>query len=349
MAAAALSALPGGGIGYPVGMDTDRPSHLRKVLRMDILMIESCCDAASMAARNGIYDDEFGTPYLDLVTGQVENISDSDGDEDDEPDWDRYLSFPTDIGRLEWPDVIEFAEGLENARHREELLRLANGCGAFRRVRDYIFGANDLALKHAWNWFETCKGRENIVDWLHDAGIEPDWGCDIFSPPELPNRRKEMLEIARDFVLAARGLPGVAQIALSGSLATDETNPVDVTFVVAVEDDMDLTPLAKLRRQLEGKTMALGDGRWSDVFLTDLAGTYLGRICPWKDCVPGIRRACRADHCGRRHFLHDDLRNFKPMEKVQPWPPIRIFPAPTDGEPAPPLPQDAATMLLAPL
>ena len=86
---AVLSPLPSPVIGYPVGMDTDSPSHLRKVLRMDILMIESCCDAASMAARNGIFDDEYGTPYLDLVTGDVENILDSEGDEDDEPDWDR--------------------------------------------------------------------------------------------------------------------------------------------------------------------------------------------------------------------------------------------------------------------
>jgi hypothetical protein len=94
---------------------------------------------------------------------------------------------------------------------------------------------------------------------------------------------------------------------------------------------------------------ALGDGRWSVVFLTDIAGTYLGRVCPWKDCRPGIRQTCRAEHCGQRQFLYDDPGNFTPAREFQPWPPIRVFPAPTGDEPVPPLPADAARLLFAPV
>ncbi len=90
-------------------MDTDHPSHLRRVLRLDIIEIESCCDAASMASSNSMFEDDYGTPYLDLVTGETVNLPDDEGDGDDEPDWDRYLSFPTDAGRLEWNDLSEFA------------------------------------------------------------------------------------------------------------------------------------------------------------------------------------------------------------------------------------------------
>jgi len=166
-------------------MDAATPSPLRKVLRLDIHEIELCCGIAASAARLGTYDGVCGTPYLDLMTGTIEDISDdlADEGEPEEIDWDRYLSFPDDTERLEWRDLIEFAEGLEHASQRAEVLRLADGCGAFRRVKDYVLGSGQSDLKHAWHWFVDRKSRERIVDWLHSAGIEPDWGCDIFAPP----------------------------------------------------------------------------------------------------------------------------------------------------------------------
>lgn len=329
-------------------MDSDRCSRLRKVLRLDIHEIERCCEAVSSALRFGTLEDDPGTPYLDLVTGKIAIIPNPDGtdDEPEDDDWDRYLSFPQDAGRLEWRDLMEFADGLGDASQRAEVHRLANGCGAFRRVRDYLLGSGDIELKHAWRWFETRKLREGIVDWLHTAGIEPDWGCEIFAPPQVPSHRREMLEMARDFVLAASKLAGVDRIAITGALATDALLPSDVILVVAVSDDMEIAPLAKLRRQLEGKVLALGDSRGSEVLLTNLEGRYLGRICPWKDCRPGIRQACRADHCGRRHYLYDDLAAWTPASGLTPWPPIQVFPAPVNAESGHPLPADTAAVLL---
>ena len=48
-------------------------------------------------------------------------------------------------------------------------------------------------------------------------------------------------------------------------------------------------------------------GRGADIFLADASGSYIGRTCHWIQCGPGIRRSCDALHCGRRHYLHDDL------------------------------------------
>lgn len=89
------------------------------------------------------------------------------------------------------------------------------------------------------------------------------------------------------FVLAASQLPGITRIALIGSLTTRKLDPKDADLLVTVMDDANLAPLAQLGRKLQGRAMALGKG--GEVFLVDAQNTYLGRICPWKECAPGIR------------------------------------------------------------
>src|SRR6266496_668037 len=107
------------------------------------------------------------------------------------------------------------------------------------------------------------------------------------------------------FSRAARRLPGVIRIALLGSLTTGKSDPKDVDLLLTVADGADLVPLATLGRKLRGRAQSLNRG--ADIFLADPAATYLGRICPWRDCRPGLRLRCDALHCGRRAHLHDDL------------------------------------------
>ena len=117
------------------------------------------------------------------------------------------------------------------------------------------------------------------------------------------------------------------RIALIGSLTTSEPSPKDIDLLVTVTDDMDLAPLAKAARQLNGRAMQTGRSRGGDVFLADLGGNYLGRTCPWKECGPGIRQSCDALHCGQRHYLHDDLRAIKLQSALIQAPPIELWPA----------------------
>jgi hypothetical protein len=81
--------------------------------------------------------------------------------------------------------------------------------------------------------------------------------------------------------------------------------PKDIDFLVEVEDEADLEPLARLGRKMQGRAQQMGRG--ADIFLANPQGHYIGRTCHWKDCGPGIRMSCDALNCGKRHYLHDDL------------------------------------------
>lgn len=136
---------------------------------------------------------------------------------------------------------------------------------------------------------------------------------------------------------------------LLGSLATDKRHPKDVDLLVVVDETLPLGPLAKLKRQLQGKTMATGDSCGADVFLANRAGDYLGRVCHWKECRPGIRQACQAQHCGRREFLCDDLQNVQLAPEIIARPPIELWPKPGPCNPKVVVPTDVVEILLEPL
>ena len=145
------------------------------------------------------------------------------------------------------------------------------------------------------------------------------------------NLRQDQLSIrdyllfeVRRFVERARTCPGVRRIALIGSLTTDKKDPKDADLLVTVDDDADLTPLATLGRRLKGGAQSRNKG--ADIFLADLAGNYIGRICHWRECYPGKRMSCDARHCGRRAFLHDDLDAVALDPLLIKIPPLELWP-----------------------
>ena len=227
----------------------------------------------------------------------------------------------SDYGALE-----EFVDSLPDDPLREQLAQAIRGKGAFRRFKDIVFGGGNVELRHRWDWFETRRKRERIVDWLRAHNIEPDWGRDIFEAPPLPDKRGDLLRAVLAFVLDARKLPGVRRVALLGSLATPKAIPKDVDLLVEVDDDMPLDKLARLKRRLLGKTLQTGDSCGADVFLCNPRHAYLGRVCSWKTCAPGIRQACHAQHCGRRHYLYDDLQNVRLDPSLVAEPPLELWP-----------------------
>jgi hypothetical protein len=141
--------------------------------------------------------------------------------------------------------------------------------------------------------------------------------------PHLETRRI-LLEGVDFFVRGAVRLSGVQQIALIGSLTTDKIAPKDADVLVWVEDAMDLTPLAALGRRFIGRMQSRGRG--ADVFLANPRGEYIGRTCLWRLCRPGVRVACDADHCGRRSFLHDDIRTVHLPSELLAAPPVLLWP-----------------------
>lgn len=72
--------------------------------------------------------------------------------------------------------------------------------------------------------------------------------------------------------------------------------------------------------------MQTGDGCGADVFLCSPRHEYLGRICTWKICAPGIRKSCHAQDCGHRTYLYDDLQNLRLDPTLIAKPPLELWP-----------------------
>jgi len=73
-----------------------------------------------------------------------------------------------------------------------------------------------------------------------------------------------------------------------------------------------------------GRTQSRNSG--ADVFLLNSQGEYIGRTCQWRECAPGVRIACRADHCGRRPYLYDDLCIVKLRPELVSIPSLELWP-----------------------
>ncbi len=140
--------------------------------------------------------------------------------------------------------------------------------------------------------------------------------------PSVAEPRRPLLLAVRSFVQAARDCPGVRRIALVGSLTTAKAMPKDADVLVTIDGAMDLANLARAGRRLKGLAQAINLG--ADIFLADDGGRYLGRICHYRECRP--RRACLAEHCGRRDYLNDDLRVVTLSNELLAAPPIELWP-----------------------
>ena len=130
-----------------------------------------------------------------------------------------------------------------------------------------------------------------------------------------------LLLAVRSFVRAAQVCAGVQRIALVGSLVTSKAIPKDADVLVTIDDEMDLTELARVGRRLKGSAQAINLG--ADIFLANASGHYLGRICHYRECHP--RAAC-AQNCGRREHLNDDLHVVTLSNELLAAPPIDLWP-----------------------
>jgi len=254
------------------------------------------------------------------------------------------VSLPEADAHEDHRDMEDFAATIGNAELRAQLERALQGRGAFRRFRDVIHSR--FREKDEWFKFKRERLRRRMADWLASQDIEVEWILPepVAGLPPRPPAREHLLDGVLAFVRAASQLPGVKRIALIGSLTTSEPEPKDADVLVTVGDDMDLALLAKAGRRLAGHAQQLNRG--ADVFLANEAGEYLGRTCHWRECGPGIRQSCDALHCGRRHYLHDDLDSVRLQANVVKEPPIELWPALLARVQAP---HDVEEHLLAPL
>ena len=292
-------------------------------------------EAGPEAKLEGVLRDSGLPDWHKQALAEAQRVEDDDGT--------RLVQVPETDAHEDIRDMAAFARTVPEPRLRAELERALDGRGAFRRFREAL--ASDFRERERWFQFKRERLRAHMTDWLASLDLEPVWEEPPPPPPE-PPVRTQLLTATLLFVQSAARLPGVKRIALIGSLTTPEPSPKDVDLLVTVTDDMDLAPLAKAARQLNGRAMQSGRSRGGDVFLADVVGNYLGRTCPWKECGPGIRMSCDALHCGQRHYLHDDLRCIKLQPALIQAPPIELWPAVV---PRVAVPADVEEVLLKPI
>jgi hypothetical protein len=142
--------------------------------------------------------------------------------------------------------------------------------------------------------------------------------------PSPESIRSFLIAEVRNFLARVAGLPGIRRAAMIGSLTTPKPNPKDADLLVWVDDALDLQRLATAGRQLKGRAQTRNHG--ADVFLVGPNNQYLGRICRFRDCRPGIRVSCPALHCGRRRHLCDDLQVITLPPQVIQSPSVDLWP-----------------------
>jgi hypothetical protein len=85
---------------------------------------------------------------------------------------------------------------------------------------------------------------------------------------------------------------------------------------------LDLAQLARVSRRLKGTAQTINLG--ADIFLAGQEGQYIGRICRYRECHP--RAACRAQNCGSRPHLNDDLHVVTLSKDLIAAPPAELWP-----------------------
>lgn len=173
----------------------------------------------------------------------------------------------------------------------------------------------------------------------HRRVPDDEWQYGERSPTEV---RETLLRLVLDFVQSARNVAGVVRIAMLGSLLGAKARPKDADLLVSIRADIDLDPLARLGRRLQGR--AQGINSTADIFLAEEAGQYIGRVCHYRECFPRVR--CLARHCGARPHLSDDLDVLTLPPDLVASPPLTLHPTVSAIIT---VPEDVQRLLLGPL
>jgi hypothetical protein len=107
-----------------------------------------------------------------------------------------------------------------------------------------------------------------------------------------------------------------------GSIVTAKAIPKDIDVLVTIDAEMELGKLARAGRRLKGSAQTINLG--ADIFLADATDRYLGRICHYRECH--ARTSCRAQHCGQRDHLNDDLHVVTLSQELISSPPVDLWP-----------------------
>jgi biotin synthase-related radical SAM superfamily protein len=159
-----------------------------KKLKVDINEIAFTMETSDEFESITLFDTETGE--IVSIPNELMSAVESNDEEEmqDLPDWEkdlieiaenicndeggRYVDIPRKPSYEAYNLMVEFASSVTNKNLKEKLDIALDGKGAFRRFKNVISDYPDEEKK--WFAFKDKKMREDVIEWLHDLGIEPE-------------------------------------------------------------------------------------------------------------------------------------------------------------------------------
>ncbi len=105
-------------------------------------------------------------------------------------------------------------------------------------------------------------------------------------------RKERFFEAARAFASKVAGLVSIREVALCGSIVTEDPYPQDIDLAIVIDSFNDLPLIARAARQIS----SIYHG-W-EVFVFRRDRSYVGRLCHRRECPTQSARCDKID-CGR--------------------------------------------------
>lgn len=110
------------------------------------------------------YDPEKEEIFLSNI-GEYQELTEDEMDEL----FEKSIILPTQYEINEYQIMVDFIETIDNEKVKEELQRLIQGRGAFRRFKDYCFYSNII---QDWYKYKEQKYKEIAIEWCKQNELE---------------------------------------------------------------------------------------------------------------------------------------------------------------------------------
>jgi len=236
-------------------------------------------------------------------------------------DGSRFIDPPHREPHDKFDVMREFAQQWPDESVASDLLKQLGGPGSFRRFREAVF---EHRIEDQWRTFQDEQERDLLIAWCRENDVEYEDNLHIGPPQHETSDREHLLAAAQWFVDEVAKLEDVEQVALVGSLCSDQRKPRDLDLLVTTKPGASIKALAKLKRSLQGKISRGSMG--SDVFIAE-GGHYIGRACQYREPWPRADCMARKLRCADgREFLCDTSANFSLDQHIIDNPPVILWP-----------------------
>lgn len=110
------------------------------------------------------YNQEKDEIFLSNI-GEYEELTEDEIDEL----FEKSIILPTQYEINEYQIMVDFIETIDDQKTKEELYKLIQGKGAFRRFKDYCFESNII---QNWYKYKEQKYKKIAINWCKANGLQ---------------------------------------------------------------------------------------------------------------------------------------------------------------------------------